>query len=123
MVLYVHSDISYLSEWIAWSRAGEYLFLSNNSSYILSNTTSINGVIYVYSTIIKNMFASTVEGELGALFLNAKEEISIRIILDKIDHPQPLTIIHTYNKCDVGIINDTFKQHHHKTVDMRFYWI
>jgi len=123
MVLYIHSDASYLSETEARSRAGGYFFLANKTSPPAAPTPPINGAIHVYSTIIKNVLSSAAEAELAALFLNAKEAVAIRTTLSELGHPQPSTPIQTDNKCAAGIANDTVKQKRSKAIDMRFYWI
>ena len=121
MVLYIHSDASYLSETEARSRAGGYFFLANNTSPPAAPNPPINGAIHVYSTIINNVLSSAAEAELAALFLNAKESVSIRTTLGELGHPQPSTPIQTDNKCAAGIENDTVKQKYSKAIDMRFY--
>ncbi len=71
MNLNVHSDASYLSAPKARSRADGYFFLGS----ILQdgNPIKLNGAIHITCTILKLVAASTVEAELGALFLNAQE--------------------------------------------------
>ena len=123
MFLYVHSDISYLSKREVTSRAGGYLFLSNNSSFLVAPTPPINGDIHVYFNIIKNVPASAAESELAALFLNAKEAVFISTTLNELGHLQPHTPIQTYNKCTAGIANDTVKENSSKAIDMILYWV
>eukprot|EP00957_Ditylum_brightwellii_P100032 7623831-Ditylum_brightwellii.AAC.1 len=54
--------------------------------------------------------ASTTEAELGALFENAKEAISIRNALVEMGHPQPPTPIQVDNAVAHGIMQDQVKQ-------------
>jgi hypothetical protein len=61
-------------------------------------------------TILKLIAASAAEAELGALFLNAQEAKTMRLILIVLGHPQPPTPIHINNTTTVGIINNTVKQ-------------
>ena len=129
MILWVHSDASYLSESHARSRSGGYFYLSNR----LNNPTqpplptdplpSHNGPIYIHSSIMKNVMSSAAEAEVGALFDNSKEAARIRLTLQDMGHPQHATPIQVDNKCAEGIANDTMKQKHTKAMDMRFYWI
>ena len=123
MVLHMHIDASYLSEVEIRSRASGYFFLSNNTSSPSSPTPHINGIIHVYSTIIKNVLASAVKAELCALFLDAKEAVTIHTILNELGHPQPPMSMQTDNNCTARITNDTTNQKYSKAIDMRFYWI
>ena len=103
--------------------AGVYVFLSKHSSSLSSPTTPINGDVHVYSTNINDVLVSSTEAEIGALFLNTKQTIAIHTNLDDLSHPHYPTPIQTYNKCTVGIVNDTVKQKRSKAVYMRLYWI
>jgi hypothetical protein len=42
---------------------------------------------------------------------------------DKMGHPQPATLIQTYNSTACGIANDTNKQQQPRAINMRFYWV
>ena len=127
MLLYIHSDASYLSESEARSRAGGIFFLSNYPTANISSPDSphppINGAIHIISTIMNNVCASATEAEVGACFHNAQDACMIRHTLEFLGHPQPATPIQTDNSCAEGIINDTVKQKRSKAIDMRFYWV
>ena len=56
------------------------------------------------------VLSSASEAELGALFHNAKETVWLCTTLGVLGHPQPPTLIQTYNACATGIINETVKQ-------------
>jgi hypothetical protein len=92
MILNVDSDAAYLVHTKARSRAGGYLFLGNAAR------TQFNGPILVLAKIIKNVMASAAEAEVGALYMNAQEALSIRQCLIELGHPQPPTPMKTYNK-------------------------
>jgi hypothetical protein len=48
----------------------------------------------------------------------------MRIALEKLNHPQPATLIRTDNSTADGILNKkTVKQKQSKIMDMRFYWL
>ena len=84
MVLWVHSDASYLSCPKARIRAGGMHFLSNKppSPHDPANfEPTLNGIVYVVCKILRNIMASAAEAELGALFLNCQEAVPIRITL------------------------------------------
>ena len=73
MVLWVHSDASYLSCPKARSRAGGMHFLSNKPPTPHDPKKfkpTLNGIVYVVCKILRNIMASAAEAELGALFLN-----------------------------------------------------
>ena len=126
MVLWAHSDASYLSVPKARSRAGGYLYLSacpNTPPSHLTVPPPDNGPVDVLCHILRAVMSSAAEAELGALFLTAKQACPIRTALEEMGHPQPATPIQTDNSTAVGIANDTVKMKHSKAIDMRFYWI
>ena len=63
--------------------------------------------------------SSAAEAELGALFLNAKEAVIIRLILTKMGHPQPRTPIQTDNTTAEAVINNRVQPKRLKAMDMR----
>ncbi len=69
------------------------------------------------------MVASAAEAELGALFLNCKEGVILRLILAELGHRQPPTPIHCDNKTATGIANDTVKKQRSRSMEMRFFWV
>jgi hypothetical protein len=69
MILVVHSDAGYCNKKKSRSRARGHFFLSNKDGFPPNN-----GAIFTTATIIKAVMASAAEAELGALYLNAKEE-------------------------------------------------
>jgi hypothetical protein len=126
MILYDHSDASYLSEPKARSRAGGHFFLSQKPSDPTKAPTQqppLNGPIHTVCQILRNVMASAAESEVGALFLNAQDAIPIRNTLIELGHPQPPTPIQTDNSTAAGFANDTIKQKRSKAIDMRFYWL
>ena len=52
-----------------------------------------NGAVLNIAQIIKNVMSSAVEAELGGLFINAREAIPARIVLEEMGHKQPPTPI------------------------------
>jgi hypothetical protein len=129
MYLHVHSDASYLSEASARSRAGGIFFLSKRPPIPPSQQHQPpppppqNGAIHIISTIMRNVMASTMEAELGALFHNARDRIPLRTTLIEMGHDQAATPIQTDNACAASVANETVKQRRSKAIDMRFYWI
>jgi hypothetical protein len=126
MALHIDSDASYLSMPQASSRAGGYFYLSSQAKDAAKAPTStppINGAIHVLSHKLKNVMASAAEAEVGALFVNGQEAVSIRNMLLDMGHPQAATPIKTDNSTAAGIANNTMKQRRSRAMDMRFYWI
>ena len=122
MILHVHSDASYLSEPNGKSRAGGYHFLGPKPT---SKTPmpAANGPVHVVCKILKNVMASSMEAELGGLFLNGQEAVYLRTILNELGHPQPPTPMVTDNSAANSIVNDIGKQKRSRAIDMRFYWV
>jgi hypothetical protein len=81
MILYIHSDASYLSEPKARSRVGGYFYLGNQSEP--ADNPQPNGPIHVESRIMKNVMAAASEAEIGALFHNGQEGAHIRQVLKR----------------------------------------
>jgi hypothetical protein len=82
-----------------------------------------NGPLLTLSKIIKMICSSTAEVEISALFLNAKEGVNIRNIVQEMGHPQPATPMQTDNTTAHGILRGTCKQQRSKAIYMRFYWV
>ena len=118
MKLDAHSDASYLSEPKARSRVGGHFFLSNGA-----NIPPNNGAILNIAHIIKHVMSSAAEAELAALYISAQEAVYIRIILDKMGHPQPPTPLQTDNAMADGVVNSKITPKRTKAMDMRFHWL
>jgi hypothetical protein len=69
----------------------------------------LNKAFFTLCTILRFVVASTAEAELGALFLNCKQEMIFRLTLEQMGHPQPPTLVHCDNSTAVGIANNSFK--------------
>ena len=68
--------------------------------------------------------ASAAEAEVvAALFMNAQEQVPLRMCLEELGHKQPPTPLKTDNSTATGIINNTIKQKQSKAIDMQFYWL
>ncbi len=125
MVLYIHSDTSYLSKPKSRSRAGGHFFLSNMPTDLTEGPTKprLNGPIHTVCHIKRHVMASAAESKVGELFLNGQEAIPLRNTLIELGHPQPPTPLQTDNTTAAGFANDTIKQKRSKAMDMRFDWI
>ena len=112
IILHVDSDTAYLVEPGAKSRAGGYFYFSNHIN------PKLNAPIYCLSTLIKAVMSSAAETELGGLFLNATNVVSIRNTLHDMNHPQPPTPIKTDNTTALGVLTNTTKRKRTKAIDM-----
>jgi hypothetical protein len=122
MILYVHSDASYLSEPKARSRVGGYFYLGNNNEP--ADIIKPNGPIHIESRVMKNVMAAASEAEIGALFHNGQEAAHIRNILREMGREQTKpTRITTDNSTADGFANKRTKIKRSKAMDMRFYWV
>jgi hypothetical protein len=108
MIPNVHSDASYLSAPKAQSCEGSNFFLGSIPRD--SEPIIINGAIHITCTILKLVAAFATKAKLGALFLNAQEAKVLRLVFEKLGHPQPPTPIHIDNTTTIGIVNNTIKR-------------
>jgi hypothetical protein len=73
MIMNIHSDMSYLSESKARSRACGHFFIG--WAPVDGQPIKLNGEFYTNSVISKFVVASAAEAELGALFYNCQDGI------------------------------------------------
>ena len=118
MVLAIHSDASYLSKPKARSRTGGHHFLDTNDEHPKNN-----GAVLNISHIIKAVISSAAEAELGALFINSKLAVPVRMTHKEMGHPQPPTPIQTNNSTAHGVITNKITPKAKKEMDMRFWWL
>ena len=126
MILYIHSDASYLSEPQPCRRAGGHYLLGDKRPDMTTPPTNrphLNGPIHSISQIMSNLMGSAAKTEIGAAYINGQEAVTIRTLLRELGHPQPATPIQVDNSTDDGFANDIIKQKRSKAIDMRFYWI
>jgi hypothetical protein len=119
MVLAVHSDASYLNEEEARSRAGGHHFLSED----VPLPRNKKGAIHNVAEIIKGVMSSAAEAELGAMYINARKAVEIRIILEEMGHKQPATPVQVDNSTAEGIVNKRVQPKRTKAMDMCFHWL
>ena len=51
--------------------------------------------------------SSAAEGNLGALYINAREAMPMRILLEEMGHPQPKTPMQIDNSTALGVVTNT----------------
>ena len=82
-----------------------------------------NGAILNIAQVIKQVMTSAAEAELGGIYINAREAVYIRKILEAMGHPQPRTPLQTDNTTAEGVINKNVQTKRTKAMDMRFHWL
>ena len=126
MILFIHSDSSYLSVTKERSRSSGVFFLSDykpDAMIFSAYTPILNGFIFIMCKILRNIMASAAEAEYGSLFLNVQAEVPIRTTLIEMYHPQPPTPIQVDKSTAMGIANKSIKQKRSRSMDMSFHWI
>jgi hypothetical protein len=81
MKLICYSDASYLNETKARSRCGGYFYLGD------ANISSLNGPVLSRRSVIGAVTSSAAESELAAAFMNAREAVYLRNILEACGYP------------------------------------
>ena len=117
MVLVVHLDASYLSNFGRKSRAGGHHFCTNKYNDIK------NGPILTLSNIIKNVLSSESEAELAALLYNGKLTMPLWVTLVEMGHLQPKLTYTTDNSSAHGLITKLISCKVAKAMDVCFQWI
>ena len=122
MVLYVHSDASYLSEPKAQSRIGGIFWLGRHNEP--TNVDRPNGPIHVETRILKHVVAAASEAEIAALFHNGQEAVFLRQVLKELGCEQrEATRIVMDNSTAHGFATQRTKLKRSKAMDMRFHWV
>jgi hypothetical protein len=99
---------------------GGYFFLSSKQN---SRKHIHNGPILATSTVYKNVLSSVMEAEFAETFVNTKEGVNVRNILNDMGHLQPQTPLLTDNLATFGIVSGKKKQQRSQAIYMRFYWL
>ena len=82
-----------------------------------------NGAVHTVAQIIKTVISSATEAELGALYINCREAIPARHILEAMGHRQPPTPMQTDNSTALGVVTNKIQPKRTKAMDMRFHWL
>ncbi len=83
----------------------------------------INGTFHVSMNVVRFVFASVAEAELGAFFHNYQTGIIFCSILKDMGHAHPKTPVHCNNATAIGIANSTIKRQRSRLMKMHFFWI
>jgi hypothetical protein len=90
---------------------------------VTSKNLPNNGAMLTIAQIIDAVMSVAAEAELSALFINAKEAMHMRCVLQEMGHAQPRTPIQTDNSTAEGVINSRVQPKRTKLMDMRFKWL
>ena len=82
-----------------------------------------NGAIHTVAQIIKTVMSSAAEAELGALYINCREEIPARHLLEAMGHHQYPTPMQTDNSTALGVVTNKIQPKWTKAMDMSFQWL
>ena len=74
-------------------------------------------------TLIKAIMSSAAEAELGGLFLNTTNVVSMQSIIFDMGHLQPPTPIKIDNTTVLGVVINIIKRKCTKAVNIRFHWL
>ena len=88
MILAIHSDASYLTGKKARSRAGGHFYLADENV-----EQSKAGPVHNVAQIIRNVISSAVDAKIGARYINLRQAIPARQLLEEMGHRQPPTPI------------------------------
>jgi len=118
MVLNIHSDGSYLTEPKARSRAGGHWFMAEDEENAMNN-----GAVLNIAQIIRNVVTSAASAEIGALFINTRQVIPARRLLEEMDHKQPATPTQTDNTTALGFVTKNLNPKATKSEDMNLWFL
>jgi hypothetical protein len=82
-----------------------------------------NGAVLNISKILKAVMSHAAEAKLGAMYINAREAIPMRHLLEKMGHKQPPTPIQTDNSTALSVVTNNIQPRRTKAMDMRFHWL
>ena len=89
MILYIHSDVSYLTALETKSRAGGYFYLGRKLGKYGVPTLGhvVNTLITILCSVLKNIMASEAEAEVGVLYENTHLVVPLQQTLIELEHP------------------------------------
>ena len=82
-----------------------------------------NGAVLNIAKIIKNVMTSAADAEIGALFINTRQAIPARYLLEEMGHKQPPTPIQTDNTTALGFVNQNIQPKATKSTDMQHWFL
>ena len=118
MVLCAHADAGFNNETKSRSRDGAHIFLSEDDA-----RPRWNGAVLALAAIMKPVFASAAEAELGALYDCARAMVPLRQALVEMGWPQGKSPVQTDNSAAEGVVNLTIVPKKLKSMDLRLHWL
>ena len=83
----------------------------------------LNGPIHVKYTTMRNVLASEIEAEVGALFVNCQRGAEKRMEIIEMGHSQAPNPEVTDSATGDEFVNDNIRQMPSRTIYMLFYWV
>jgi len=99
-------------------RVPTYIFLSEGDDF-----PRWNGPVLTIAQIMKYILSSAAEAETAALFLTAKEMVSLRNTVEEMGWKQPASPLQCDNSTSVGYTNKTIVSKKSKSWDLRLLWL
>ena len=106
MVLTIDLDADYLVEPQSRIRFAGYFQLNSNKK----SSNFVNGEILIECKTLRHVVASSVEEETAGKFHNSQVPIQLIYILNQMGHPQPATLLKTYNAAVNLFVHDNITQ-------------
>jgi len=123
MRLATGSDAAYLVIPGAKSRYASHFYLESLPHPLNYNRAPNNAPILTECRALKNVVCSAAEAECGGLFHNSQTTISIRRVLNALDHPQLPNKIKSDNITANSFVHMAMRVKRSKFWDMRYYWL
>ena len=92
--------------------------MSNNSS-----DPPNNGAVLSIAQIIKNTMTSAADAEIGALYINTRQVVPTRYLLEEMGHPQPPTPVQTDDTTALGFVTKNLQPKATKSTDMNYWFM
>merc|ERR1711966_444523 len=118
MILAIHSDASYLTEPKARSRAGGHFYMADDNE-----EQPAAGPVHNVAQIIRNVMTSAADAEIGALYINSRQAIPARQLLEEMGHRQPPTPIQTDNTTALGFVTKNLQPKATKSTEMNYWFM
>ena len=82
-----------------------------------------NGPVHNVAQIIRNVMTSAADAEIGALFINSRQAIPARHLLEEMGHKQPPTPIQTDNTTALGFVTKNLQPKATKSTEMKYWFM
>ena len=79
--------------------------------------------MHVEARILKLAMSAALEVDVSGAFVNAKQGITKRMCLLKMNQPQEATSIEIYYTTSHGMLTKAFISTRFKAIDVRFFWL